>query len=138
MSVGDRVRILSPRTRATAIGPPVPISKTYTVGAIFELGLFEADVTYIYMDLDQSNLLFSGGKKSGEIQVRLHNADEIDQMIEPIKKAAGAPVWIQTWKDKNDTIATALRTEQVAMRMIFVLVVIISTFPILAAMIMLA
>lgn len=137
LNVGDRVRILSPRTRATAIGPPIPISKTYTVGAIFELGLYEADVTYIYMDLDQSNLLFSGGTKSGEIQVRLHNPDDIDKMIEPIKKAAGEPVWIQTWKDKNDTIATALRTEQVAMRMIFVLVVIISTFPILAAMIML-
>ncbi len=137
LSVGDRVTILSPRTRSSAIGPPTPITKNYTVGAIFELGLYEADVSYIYMELDQSNLLFSGGKKSGEIQIRLNNPDDIDRMIEPIKQAAGEPVWIQTWKDKNDTIATALRTEQVAMRMIFVLVVIISTFPILAAMIML-
>lgn len=137
LSVGDRVRILTPRTRSSAIGPPVPVYKNYTVGAVFELGLYEADVTYIYMELDQSNLLFSGGQKTGEIQVRLDNADDIEKMIKPIREAAGEPVWIQTWKDKNETIATALRTEQVAMRMIFVLVVIISTFPILAAMIML-
>lgn len=137
LSVGDRVRILSPRTRSSAIGPPIPVSKTYTIGAVFEIGLYEADAAYIYMDLDQSNLLFTGGEKTGEIQIRLHNPDDIEKMIEPIKQAAGEPIWIQTWKDKNDTIATALRTEQVAMRMIFVLVVVISTFPILAAMIML-
>ena len=137
LSVGDRVRILSPRTRSSAIGPPIPVSKTYTVGAIFQLGLYEADLTYIYMGLDQSNLLFSGGQKTGEIQIRLHNADDIDNMLGPVEKAAAQPIWVKTWKDKNETIATALRTEQVAMRMIFVLVVIISTFPILAAMIML-
>ena len=137
ISAGDRVTILSPRTRSTAFGPPMPVTKNYTVGAIFEVGLYETDMTNIYMDLEQSNLLFTGGKKSGEIQIRLNNPDDIDRMVEPIKRAAGEPVWIQTWKDKNDTIATALRTEQLAMRMIFVLVVVISTFPILAAMIML-
>lgn len=137
LTAGDRVRILSPRTRSSPVTGPQPITKTYTVGAIFETGLFDADSRNIYMDLEQASLLFKGGKKTGEIQIRLNNADDIGRMTQPIRAAAGEPIWIQTWKDKNGTIATALRTEQVAMRMIFVLVVIISTFPILAAMIML-
>lgn len=136
LNAGDRVRIFSPRTRSTVTGPQ-PISKIYTIGSIFEVGLYETDLTYIYMDLEQSSLLFANGKNSGEIQIRLFNPDDIEKMAEPIREAAGQPIWIETWKDKNETIATALRTEQVAMRMIFVIVVIISTFPILAAMIML-
>ena len=137
IQAGDRVRILTKRTRSTAIGTPQLISKIYTVGAIFEVGLFQTDSSYIYMDLDQSQLLYSDGKKSGEIQIRLDDADLIDDMVGPIRDLSDSPLWVQTWRDRNSTIATALRTEQVAMRMIFVLVVIISTFPILAAMIML-
>lgn len=137
LSAGDRVRILSPRTRSSPVTGPQPITKTYTVGAIFEVGLYETDMTNIYMDLDQATLLFKNGVKSGEIQIRLDDPDAIDRMVKPIRQAAGEPIWVQTWRDKNGTIATALRTEQVAMRMIFVIVVIISTFPILAAMIML-
>lgn len=137
LTVGDRVRILSPRTRSSPVTGPQPITKTYTVGAIFEVGLYETDMTNIYMDLEQASLLFKGGKRSGEIQIRLDNPDAIDRMERPIRQAAGEPIWVQTWRNKNGTIATALRTEQVAMRMIFVIVVIISTFPILAAMIML-
>lgn len=137
LTVGDRVRILSPRTRQSPVTGPQPIIKAYTVGAIFEVGLYEADMTNIYMDLEQASRLFKGGERSGEIQIRLDDPDQIDRLRRPVREAAGEPIWVQTWRDKNGTIATALRTEQVAMRMIFVIVVIISTFPILAAMIML-
>lgn len=137
LQAGDRVRILTKRTRSTAIGTPQLISKIYTIGAIFEVGLYQTDSSYIYMDLDQSQLLYSDGRKSGEIQIRLDNADMIDNMMAPIRGLSDKPIWVQTWRDRNSTIATALRTEQLAMRMIFVLVVVISTFPILAAMIML-
>lgn len=137
LQAGDRVRILTKRTRSSAIGTPQLISKIYTVGAVFEVGLFQTDSSYIYMDLEQAQLLYEDGKKSGEIQIRLDDPDLIDDMKDPIRDLSEAPIWVQTWRDRNSTIATALRTEQVAMRMIFVLVVIISTFPILAAMIML-
>ncbi len=136
LNAGDRVRIMTSRSRSTVTGPQ-PITKIYTVGAIFEIGLYQADSMYIYMDLDQSQLLFSNGIKNGEIQIRLNDADDIDKMRNPIRDLIDEPIWIQTWKDRNATTAKALRTEQIAMRMIFVIVVIIATFPILAAMIML-
>ena len=47
------------------------------------------------------------------------------------------PIFIQSWKDRNASTATALRTEQIAMRFIFMVVVVIAVFPILASMIML-
>lgn len=137
LSVGDKFRMLSGRSRTSVLGGNQPIFKTYTVGGVFDVGLYEADQTYIYMDMQQAMLFFEGGKTPGTIQLRLEDPDAIDEISDLAIEAAGEPVFIQTWRDKNGATATALRTEQIAMRFIFSIVVIISTFPILAAMIML-
>lgn len=134
--VGDRLLIFSPRTRTTITGPQ-PVKKVYTVGAIFEIGIFLSDQTYIYMDFEEATLLFEGGKLTGEIQLRLDNADMIEKLRQPVGNAAQEPIFLSTWKDRNITTATALRTEQIAMRFIFMIVVIIAAFPVLASMIML-
>ena len=47
------------------------------------------------------------------------------------------PASMYNWRVKNQATATALRTEQIAMRFIFMIVVIIAAFPVLASMIML-
>jgi lipoprotein-releasing system permease protein len=134
--VGDRILIFSPRTRTTVTGPQ-PIKKVYTIGAIFEIGIFLSDQTYIYMDFDEATLLFEGGKITGEIQLRLEDPDMIGKLRQPVGNAAQEPIYLSTWKDRNQTTATALRTEQIAMRFIFMIVVIIAAFPVLASMIML-
>ncbi|WP_034388146.1 lipoprotein-releasing ABC transporter permease subunit [Hellea balneolensis] len=136
LSVGDRLLVFSPRTRQTISGP-VPVKKAYTVGAIFQVGLYQTDLSYIYMEFNQATQLFEGGRVSGEIQLRLENPDDIDRLQRPVTEAAQEPIFIQTWKDRNATTATALRTEQIAMRFIFMIVVIIAAFPVLASMIML-
>jgi len=136
LTVGDKLLVFSPRTRQTISGP-VPVRKAYTIGAIFQVGLYQTDLSYIYMDFNQATQLFEGGRVSGEIQLRLFNPDDIDKLQAPISQASGEPVFIQTWKDRNATTAIALRTEQIAMRFIFMIVVIIAAFPVLASMIML-
>ncbi len=136
LTVGDRLLVFSPRTRQTISGP-VPVKKTYTIGAIFQVGLFQTDASYIYMDFSQATQLFKGGRVSGEIQLRLDDADDIEKLRVPVSEAAREPIFIQTWKDRNETTAIALRTEQIAMRFIFMVVVIIAAFPVLASMIML-
>ncbi len=137
LTVGDRVTVFSPRTRATPFGPPMPITKTYTVGALFEIGIFLTDQTYVYMDLDQATLLFEGGEMTGDVMLRLKNPDQIDKLYDTVVQSAQTPVFVSTWKDRNQSVATALRTEQIAMRLIFMIVVIIAAFPVLASMIML-
>jgi len=136
LTLGDRMVILSPRTRTTISGE-VPVRKAYTIGAIFEVGLFNTDLTYVYMDFNQATLLFEAGKITGEIQLRLDNPDGLEQMQRKISRTVTEPVFISTWKNKNETTAMALRTEQIAMRFIFMIVVIIAAFPVLASMIML-
>ena len=136
LSVGDRITIYSPRTRTTVTGPQ-PIRKNYTVGSIFSVGLLQTDLSYIYMDFDQASLLFEGGESTGQIQLRLDTPDDVDRLESAVYDTIQAPAFLQTWRDKNQATATALRTEQIAMRFIFMIVVIIAAFPVLASMIML-
>jgi lipoprotein-releasing system permease protein len=136
LKVGDSIVIYSPNSRQTISGP-MPIKKSYIIGAIFKLGLYQADLSNIYMDIGQASLLFNKGLHSGEIQIRLSNPDELDKIRNEILSIIDKPVIIQSWKDRNASTATALRTEQIAMRFIFMIVVIIAVFPVLASMIML-
>ena len=136
-TVGDGITLISPVMRHTALGPPTPKSKTYQIGAIFEVGLFTADSGYVYMPLNQAALFFDNNRTPTDVQIRLDDPDQIHEMKPKFREAAGQPIFIETWEDKNLSTATALRTEQIAMRFIFMIVVIISVFPILAAMIML-
>lgn len=136
LTVGDKITIYSPRTRTTITGPQ-PIRKNYTVGALFAAGIIDVDLSYIYMDLDEATLLFEGGKLTGQIQIRLDDPDKVDDMEAAVYDVVERPAFLQTWRNKNAATATALRTEQIAMRFIFMVVVIIAAFPVLASMIML-
>jgi len=136
LSVGDAVTVYSPRSRTTVTGPQ-PIRKNYTIGAIFSVGIITTDGSYIFMDIDQTTLLFEGGEMTGDLQVRLQSPDDVDQLEGPVYEALQRPGFLLTWRDKNQGTATALRTEQIAMRFIFMIVVIIAAFPVLASMIML-
>jgi lipoprotein-releasing system permease protein len=136
LTVGDHMTVYSPIVKVTPFGSR-PVFKSYEIAAVFNVGLVTTDSAYIFMPLAQANLFLNEGRQPSDIQLRLDDPDMI-RAIEPmIKEAAGEPVFIETWEDKNASTATALRTEQIAMRFIFMIVVVIAVFPVLAAMIML-
>ncbi len=136
VTVGDRITIYSPHLKSTPFGSR-PVFKAYAVAGVFSSGLQTADQFNIYMPINQASLFFNQGRAPTDIQIRLENADMIHSIKPAIRAAAGEPVFVETWEDKDQSTATALKTEQVAMRMIFMIVVLIAVFPILAAMIML-
>jgi lipoprotein-releasing system permease protein len=136
LTIGDNLTIYSPVLKTTPFGSR-PVYKAYVIAAVFEIGLVTADSGYIYMPLDQGALFFEEGRTPKDIQLRLFDPDKIHELKSEIREKAGEPVFVETWEDKNQSTATALRTEQIAMRFIFMIVVVIAVFPILAAMIML-
>ena len=136
LRAGDVITVYSPRVRSSVMGNQ-PIRKNYTIGAIFEVGIIGTDQSYIFMDIEQSTALFEGGKPTGKIQVRLDTPDDVDRLQWKVEEAIQMPASMYNWRVKNQATATALRTEQIAMRFIFMIVVIIAAFPVLASMIML-
>lgn len=136
VSVGDQLLLISPTPKATAFGNTLQ-KKSYTVSAIFSLGFFEADNAHIYMPLEQALLFFSKGESPREIEVRLKNPEDVKTFGRYLRQNGPQGVRVSDWQDRASDIAGALRVEQVAMRMILCVVVIIAIFPVVAAMIML-
>ncbi|MEE9347631.1 MAG: lipoprotein-releasing ABC transporter permease subunit [Robiginitomaculum sp.] len=135
-AVGDKVTLISPKPKQTAFGSSLQ-RKSYTVGGIFSLGYFEADSLHIYMPLEQALLFFDQGDAASEIEVRLHDAEAVKPFGRYLRMQGPENFAVRDWQDQSAEMAGALRVEQISMRMILGIVVIIAIFPVVAAMIML-
>ncbi|WP_017930605.1 lipoprotein-releasing ABC transporter permease subunit [Robiginitomaculum antarcticum] len=136
VSVGDDVMLISPKPINTAFGSNIQ-RKSYTIGAIYSLGFDDADSLYVYMPLEQALLFFDQGEASDEIEVRLKDPDDVGRFVTMLRNNPDYALYVTDWRQRAKSIAGALRVEQVAMRFILMIVVVIAIFPIVAAMIML-
>ena len=133
---GDSISIISPNGAATAFGS-TPRRKSYTVGGVFTVGLTQYDAAYIYMPLEQAQLLFGRGDTVDLLEVNLDDADHIDALKPAIQAAAGPGAVLTDWRDENHAFFNALQVERVAMRIILMIVVAIAMLNIISGLIML-
>jgi lipoprotein-releasing system permease protein len=136
VKAGDSISVISPNGAATAFGS-TPRRKSYTVGGVFNVGLTQYDAAYIYMPLEQAQLLFGRGDTVDLLEVNLDDADHIDALKPSIQAAAGTGAVLTDWRDENHAFFNALQVERVAMRIILMIVVAIAMLNIISGLIML-
>lgn len=136
ISVGDNLTVISPNSTATAFGS-VPRTKTYAVSALFEVGMYEFDSTYIYVPLDAAQVFFRTGDSVGSIEVIVDNPDiarvvalEMEAELGPGYRATG-------WQRVNQSFFNALQTERNVMAVILSLIVVVAAFNVISSQIML-
>ncbi|MGE0746509.1 MAG: lipoprotein-releasing ABC transporter permease subunit [Rhodospirillales bacterium] len=132
---GDAVTLISPQTNTTAFGS-VPRTKTYRVGAIYEIGMYEYDNAFIFMPLKAAQLFFRTGEGVTNLELRLANADLAPGLRGPVFQAAGVPVRVVDWQQSNASFFTALKVERNVMFLILTLIIIVAAFNIISGMIM--
>src|ERR687892_222768 len=136
VGLGDPVTLISPKGTATAFGT-MPRMKTYEVGAIFEVGMFEYDNSFVFMPLEEAQLYFQLEDRASEIEVMVENPDQVwtyRQELAPIVGQAGR---IVDWQQANSQFFTALRVERNVMFLILSLIIMVAAFNIISGMIML-
>ncbi|MBL4750461.1 MAG: lipoprotein-releasing ABC transporter permease subunit [Amylibacter sp.] len=137
IEAGDDLKLLSfSSSNATPFGS-MPRGKLYRVGAIFEMGLAEYDSTFIYMPLAQAEVFFSRNKRPDYIEIRVDDPFNTLPVRLALAEAAGVPIYIDDWKDRNQTYVTALKVERTLMRMILLLIVAIAVMNIISGLVML-
>lgn len=132
---GDAVRLISGRGPETAFGP-TPRQKTYTVGAIFEVGNSEYDGFVAFMPLNQGRLFFSYADAVQQIEIRVDDPERIRSYVPSLQDAAG-PFNVRTWEQQNRSYFSALQTERGVMRLILFLIVGVAALNIITGLIML-
>jgi len=134
--VGDTLTIISPRGAATPMGV-APRIKAYPVVAIFEIGMSEFDSTFVFMPLPEAQSFFNRDGDVSVIEVFLKNADEVDAARDRIDAAAGRPIMMSDWRQRNRTFFSALEVERNVMFLILTLIVLVAALNIVSGLIML-
>ena len=133
---GDQVTLVAPRGAVTPMGT-TPRIKTYRVAAVFEIGMSEYDSTFVFMPLPEAQAYFNRPNDVSAIEVYTDNPDAIAEYRRLVAEAAGRPVFIVDWRQRNATFFGALQVERNVMFLILTLIVLVAALNIVSGLIML-
>ncbi len=135
VGVGGRVTVISPQGTATVFGT-MPRIKTYHVAALFDVGMYEYDNSFIYAPLEAAQLFFRLPRAVSDLQVYVADPDRADAAASRIAAALGGKVRIVDWQQANSSLFNAVEIERNVMFLILTLIIVVAAFNIISSMIM--
>ena len=136
LQIGDGITLISPKGDQTAFGT-TPRMKVYPVVATFEVGMSDIDSGFVIMPLQESQAYFNRDGDTTAIEVYIEDPDHVQSESEAIKTAAGRPVSLVDWRQRNSAFFTALQVERNVMFMILLILVIMAALGVVSSMVML-
>ena len=133
---GDNITLVAPRGAVTPMGT-TPRIKPYRVAAVFQIGMSEYDSTMVFMPLAEAQAYFNRANDVTSIEVYTTNPDKIDQFRKSVTEAAGRPIFMVDWRQRNSTFFNALQVERNVMFLILTLIVLVAALNIISGLIML-
>lgn len=133
---GSQITLWNPDGRSTVVGT-VPREVTYTVGAIFEIGVYDYDKAFVIMPMEDAQQLLLMGDQVGMVEIQTSDPDKVQEIIAPLQKLVRGKGAIVDWRQMNSALFQALEVERVAMFIVLSLIVLVAVFNILSSLIML-
>ena len=135
-TIGSNITVINPQGQTTPFGT-VPRYVTYTVGAIFEVGVYDYDKSYVIMPIQDAQTLLLMGDNVGLIEVETVNADRVGQILQPLKDKVRGYAQVSDWRQMNAQLFEALAVERVAMFVVLCIIILVAAFNIASSLIML-
>jgi len=136
LSVGGKITLIAPSSRVTAFGS-VPRLKSFRVRAIFEIGMYEYDSSFLFTTLNAARSFFKTGTgKISNLEVMLTSPDLVKATRSQIAKKAGVPVRILDWQRTNASFFNAIQVERNVMFLILTLIIVVAAFNVISGLIM--
>jgi lipoprotein-releasing system permease protein len=104
---------------------------------VFEVGMSEYDSSFVFMPLIESQAYFNRSGDVTAIEVYIDDPDKVGAFRNLIAEAAGRPIFMIDWRQRNATFFSALQVERNVMFLILTLIVLVAAFNIVSGMIML-
>ena len=133
---GSQITLWNPEGRSTVVGT-VPREVTYTVGAVFEVGVYDYDKAFVVLPIQDAQELLLMGDQVGQIEIQTTDPDKVQAIVRPLQHAIQGRGQIVDWRQMNAALFQALEVERVAMFVVLSLIVLVAVFNILSSLIML-
>jgi len=125
------------------IGDPITLftssyveGKRFLVRGIFTSGMYEYDISLIYMGLGDAQELLSRYDSATGISVRVDDLFNAASVKKELQEDFRPPLIVRTWMDANRNLLAALKLEKTVMFIILTLIVLVACFNIASALIM--
>lgn len=135
LRIDDALTLISPQGTATPFGT-VPRSRAYRVAAVFEVGMYQFDSTFIFMPLEAAQLYFDTGTGVGALEIWIDDPDDMAAARARIAAVVG-PVIMTDWQQTNSQLVGALTVQRNVMALIVALIILVAAFNIVSSLIML-
>jgi lipoprotein-releasing system permease protein len=136
LRAGDNLTLVAPRGAVTPMGT-TPRIKAYKIVAVFKIGMSEYDSAFVFMPLTEAQAYFSRAGDVTAIEVYTDDPDRIDEYRKAVTEAAGRPIYMVDWHQRNATFFNALQVERNVMFLILTLIVLVAALNIVSGLIML-
>jgi lipoprotein-releasing system permease protein len=136
LKLGSELTLIAPQGTVTMVGT-VPRIKTFTVVAIFEVGMSEYDASFVYMPLEAAQLFFKLPAAATGLEVMIEDPDRVDVLRGRIAAKAGMEYRVTDWQQQNSSFFTAIQVERNVMFLILTLIILVAAFNIISGQIML-
>jgi len=133
---GDTLTLLSPQVKSTPFGS-VPRQRSYEVGLIFDVGMYEYNSGYIFMPLDTAQTFFQMNGSVTALEVFLSDPSKLDQIRDVVALTVKGQAGVYDWRDTNQSFFNALEVERNVMFLILTMIIVVAAFNIISSMIML-
>ncbi len=135
LRVGDTLTLISPQGTASPFGT-VPRARAYRLAAVFEVGIFQFDSSFIFMPLEAAQLYFQTGDGVGALEVWVDDPDDVANARARIAAVTG-PVFMRDWQQRNSQLVGALTVQRNVMALIVGMIILVAALNIVSSLIML-
>ncbi|MFW2829744.1 lipoprotein-releasing ABC transporter permease subunit [Sphingomonas sp. ID0503] len=136
VGVGQPISLINPDGQATPFGT-VPRIVSYTVSAIFEVGVYDYDKAFVVLPMQDAQTLLMLGDAVGIVELDTVDAERVGQIVGPLAAKVGNMGQVSDWRSMNASLFEALAVERVAMFVVLSLIILVAVFNILSSLIML-
>ncbi len=133
---GAKLTLVSPEVKSGPFGN-MQRKKTYEVGIIFDVEMYEYNSGFIFMPLQDAQKLFGYGDSVSSLEIFLNDPDRLDEIRQAVEIKLDPFAKVYDWRDMNKSFFNALQVERNVMFLILSLIILVAAFNIISSMIML-
>ena len=126
--VGDEIRIVVPVNSESEVNQFRRRMGRFKVSGILDLGKFEYDERWIFMDLSAAQRLMDVGARYSGLILKSKNTQEAREIGFKLSKSLGRNYRIRDWQEVNENLFQAIEIEKVVVFFIISVIIIAAAF----------
>ena len=136
VKVGEEIWLASPQAKDTPLGRQ-QITWKLSVGAIFEVGMFDYDSNFIYLPLDKAQSFFGMTGQVSMLEVFAADPGNYQRLAPRISEALEWKAYAFDWIEANASFFNTVQVQTNVMFLVLSLIILVAAFNIVSSLMML-